>query len=261
MTACPKVVAHRGARAYRSEHTLAAYEVALAQGAGAWECDVRLTKDGHLVCVHDRTVRRTSNGTGAVSALTLAQLNRLDFDQDRPGSDSGNKPLGVLTLTALLELLRNSKPELRLFIETKHPVRYAGLVERKLIELLDYFGFLEPKSREDSQIALMSFSSTAVRRMHGYAPALPTVFLFETVTQRQLWRRLPVFADIAGPSVELLRASPEDADLCGEYGQDIYCWTANEPEDIQLCQQLGVRYLATDDPVLALTVLKNARPA
>ncbi len=75
----PFVVAHRGASADCPEHTLAAYELALAEGADGVECDVRLTRDGHLVCVHDRRVDRTSTGTGLVSEMTLAELKRLDW--------------------------------------------------------------------------------------------------------------------------------------------------------------------------------------
>lgn len=69
-----KVIAHRGASADVPEHTLAAYRKAIEDGADGLECDVRLTSDGHLVCVHDRRVNRTSNGRGAVSALELADL-------------------------------------------------------------------------------------------------------------------------------------------------------------------------------------------
>ena len=54
------IVAHRGASTDRAEHTRAAYELAIEQGADGLECDVRLTRDGHLVCIHDRTVNRTS---------------------------------------------------------------------------------------------------------------------------------------------------------------------------------------------------------
>ena len=70
----PFVVAHRGASAQRPEHTLAAYELALQEGADGVECDVRLTRDGHLVCVHDRRLERTSTGTGLVSEMTLSLL-------------------------------------------------------------------------------------------------------------------------------------------------------------------------------------------
>src|SRR6476646_1076899 len=92
----PFVVAHRGASAERPEHTLAAYELALKEGADGVECDVRLTRDGHLVCVHDRRVDRTSTGTGLVSEMTLAQLNELEFG-------ANGEP--VLTLAQLITLV------------------------------------------------------------------------------------------------------------------------------------------------------------
>jgi glycerophosphoryl diester phosphodiesterase len=60
------VVAHRGSSAEEPEHTLSAYQRAIEVGADALECDVRLTADGHLVCVHDRRVNRTSNGQGRI---------------------------------------------------------------------------------------------------------------------------------------------------------------------------------------------------
>lgn len=79
MTERPLVFAHRGASAVHAEHTLAAYEAALDQGADGLECDVRLTSDGHLVCLHDRRIDRTSTGWGVVSTKTLADLQKHDF--------------------------------------------------------------------------------------------------------------------------------------------------------------------------------------
>ena len=79
MGAVTEVVAHRGSSADVPEHTLAAYEQAVADGADALECDVRLTADGHLVCVHDRRIDRTSDGRGIVSTMTLSDLDGLDF--------------------------------------------------------------------------------------------------------------------------------------------------------------------------------------
>ena len=72
----PFVVAHRGASADRPEHTRAAYALALQEGADGVECDVRLTRDGHLVCVHDRRVDRTSTGTGLVDRLKQARSRK-----------------------------------------------------------------------------------------------------------------------------------------------------------------------------------------
>jgi len=101
MSPGPFVVAHRGASAERPEHTLGAYELALQDGADGVECDVRLTRDGHLVCVHDRRVDRTSTGTGFVSDMTLADLREFDWGTWHAGGTDGTGPL---TLDELVRL-------------------------------------------------------------------------------------------------------------------------------------------------------------
>ena len=88
MTA-PEVVAHRGATAEAPEHTLAAYRHAAAIGADAVECDVRMTRDGVLVCVHDRRITSTSNGRGVVSALHLRELEQFHFGARRRAPGTG----------------------------------------------------------------------------------------------------------------------------------------------------------------------------
>ncbi|MBV8929754.1 MAG: glycerophosphodiester phosphodiesterase, partial [Mycobacteriaceae bacterium] len=113
----PFVVAHRGASADRPEHTLAAYELALTQGADGVECDVRLTRDGQLVCVHDRRIDRTSNGAGLVSEMTLAELQRLDFGSWHAAGDRGDTRL--LTLDGLVSLVLDWQRPVKVFVETK----------------------------------------------------------------------------------------------------------------------------------------------
>ena len=89
---------------------------AIEEGADALECDVRLTADGHLVCVHDRRVNRTSNGRGAVSALELADLAALDFGSWKSGDEAPDWEVtpedradtSVLTLERLLELVADA---------------------------------------------------------------------------------------------------------------------------------------------------------
>ncbi len=75
----PQIFAHRGASGRYAEHTRAAFLQALADGADGVECDVHLTRDEQLVCIHDPTLERTSNGSGDVADHTLAQLRELDF--------------------------------------------------------------------------------------------------------------------------------------------------------------------------------------
>lgn len=257
----PFVVAHRGASAHRAEHTLAAYALALEQGADGLECDVRLTRDGHLVCVHDRTVNRTSSGRGVVSELTLAAMSGLDYGRwhhelpesadelvDSPVAVPSAQPAhrGLLTLDDLLGLVRDVSPDTKLFVETKHPVRYGGLVETKLVALLARHGLAKPATKDESRVVVMSFSSLAMRRVRDNAPHLPTVLLLNR------WRfsagALPPWVDIAGPGIHLVRADPSCVARGRAGGNDTYCWTVDAPEDVALCERLGVRYVATNSP-------------
>lgn len=73
------VIAHRGASAYAPENTFSAFDRALELGSGGIETDVRASKDGKLVLIHDAAVDRTSNGSGAVAGLTYDELSLLDF--------------------------------------------------------------------------------------------------------------------------------------------------------------------------------------
>ena len=142
----PFVVAHRGASGERPEHTLAAYELALQEGADGVECDVRLTRDGHLVCVHDRKVDRTSNGSGLVSEMTLTQLRELDYGTWHPSwqPDGSAGDTTLLTLDDLVKLVLDWNRPVKIFIETKHPVRYGALVESKVLALLHRYGVASP---------------------------------------------------------------------------------------------------------------------
>lgn len=185
-----QVVAHRGASEDAPEHTLAAYKKAIEDGADALECDVRLTADGHLVCVHDRRVNRTSNGRGAVSALELADLATLDFGSWMETMDSEESPdwkdrslTSVLTLERLLELIADTDRRIELAIETKHPTRWAGQVEERLLQMLARFGLDGPAPGE-SPVRIMSFSARSLHRIADAAPQLPTVYLMQFVSPR-----------------------------------------------------------------------------
>ncbi|MGW6427282.1 glycerophosphodiester phosphodiesterase [Nocardia sp. NPDC055053] len=238
----PFVVAHRGASAARPEHTLAAYELALEQGADGVECDVRLTRDGHLVCVHDRTVDRTSDATGLVSELTLDELRDMNFGTD-------DAPSGVLALSDLIGLVLDwrSRPT-KLFIETKHPVRYGALVENKVLAELQRFGIATPASADHSRAVVMSFAATAVWRIRRAAPLLPTVLLGESSRFLGGGAATTVGATAVGPSVKTLREHPELVDKAAAAGRATYCWTVDDPDDVKLCADLGVSWVATNHP-------------
>ena len=190
----PRVVAHRGASDEAPEHTLAAYQRAIEAGADGLECDVRMTRDGVLVCVHDRTVDRTSDGRGAVAALALADLEQLDFSVRRrrvlartaPGSWRAAAPaldeVGVLTLERLLALVASAPRRVELAIETKYPTRYAGRLEEELCAAAGPGRACS--GRQDAPVRVMSFASASLRRVHALAPELPTVLLLRRLSAR-----------------------------------------------------------------------------
>jgi glycerophosphoryl diester phosphodiesterase len=255
----PFVVAHRGASAERPEHTLAAYELALQEGADGVECDVRLTRDGHLVCVHDRRIDRTSTGTGLVSEMTLAQLRRLDYGAWHASrhADDSQGDTGLLTLDALVSLVPDWSRPVKLFIETKHPVRYGGLVESKVLALLHRKGIASPASADLSRAVVMSFSAAAVWRIRRAAPLLPTVLLGETSRYLGGSAATTVGATAVGPSIATLREHPELVDRAAAQGRALYCWTVDHYEDVQFCRDQGVAWLATNYPGRTKDWLQN----
>ena len=277
----PRIIAHRGASTEAPEHTYAAYVAALSAEADGLECDVRLTADGHLVCVHDRRVDRVSNGTGLVSSLELARLEELDFgrghaargpesagagggadadadvaddeeaDRDDPDGLDDRSANRVLTLRRLLDLVAAQPRRVELAIEVKHPSRYAGQVERSLVSVLDEYGWA-PRERADSAghspVRIMSFSSSAVRRAHRLAPGVSTVFLMEPFVYRARGGALPAGSRIAGPSIEILRTRPEAVERWHQAGCEVHVWTVDDPADFELCLALGVDAVITNRP-------------
>jgi glycerophosphoryl diester phosphodiesterase len=255
----PQVVAHRGASFARAEHTLGAYVEAISEGAEALECDVRLTADGHLVCVHDRDLRRTASTRALVSTMELADLDRLEFaswknpwatlDDEAPDPDRDLD--GVLTLRRLLETVAAADRPIELAIETKHPTRYGGLVERRLIELLREFGW----DRAGAPVRVMSFSLTALQRAQKLAPDLEFVMLVEKARHWPMLKRIVEPAWIIGPDVNELIDHPGLGRRLRHAGKRIHVWTVNTDEQLQACLDLGVEAIITDRPAYMLDKL------
>jgi glycerophosphoryl diester phosphodiesterase len=275
----PQVVAHRGATAEAPEHTLAAYRRAAEIGADAVECDVRMTRDGVLVCVHDRQISTTSNGRGVVSALHLDELEQFHFGARKRGvrsrwggdeitavSDEPDVESGlVLTLDRLLEYITATPGTVRLAIETKHPTRHARKVEEALVECLERFGLIREGTPVEwagkPAVRMMSFSRLAVRRMADLAPGVPTVQLLGKRLRPLRRELLTGSATAVGPSIALLRSDPDFVADAHAAGKEVHVWTVNRPSDMDLARDLGADVIITDHPRELLRRLGRDAPA
>jgi len=245
-----RVIAHRGSNETEPEHSLAAYRRAIAEGADAVECDVRLTADGTLVCVHDRRVDRTSNGRGAVSGMPVEHLRRFDFSDGDDGWQQHHRHerdltrSGVLTMRELLTFVLESSDHVGFAIETKHPTRYGGYVEQALRDLLAEFDLL---SRPD-RVQVMSFSWLAVRRFTRMFPDLPRVFLVERLFPGLREGQTPDGTDVVGVSLQTLRRTTEYAERIQERGAAMQVWTVDDPADARWCVDLGAEAVISNRP-------------
>ena len=261
--ALPQVVAHRGASFENAEHTLGAYVKALDAGAEGLECDVRLTADGHLVCVHDRDLRRTASRKGLISTSSLEDLEELDFaswknpwaDLDDEAPDRDSRLDGVLTLRKLLEAVADYDRRVEVAIETKHPTRYGGLVERRVAEMLHDFGWDVARNGEPGPARVMSFSHTALQRMERLAPGVRLVQLIERSSYWPLLRRVLGEGWVIGPGIDLLAQHRRLAEQIRATGRDVHVWTVNAEPQLRLCQELGVEAIITDRPAYMLELL------
>ncbi|TQL66188.1 glycerophosphoryl diester phosphodiesterase [Nocardioides albertanoniae] len=252
----PQVVAHRGASHDIAEHTLAAYVAALDAGADALECDVRLTMDGHLVCVHDRHLRRIG-AQGLVSEMTLAELQAIDFaawkGDVRSGVTVDPDPdmRGVLTLHRLLRTVHDYDRHVEVAIETKHPTRYGGLTEGRLVDVLGDFGWAGP----GGPVRVMSFSFTALQRVERLAPGVPLVQLVDRAANWSLLRHVIGEDWWLGAGIDMLTAHPKLARRLAQKGRNLHVYTVNTEEQLKLCLDLQVQSLITDRPGFLLGLL------
>lgn len=220
------------------EQSLAAYVEAINIGADAVECDVRLTRDGHLVCHHDRTINRTSGGTGAISDLTLAELQKLDFSGKKSGPDRHQ----ILPLADLLRLISDAPRTVKMLIETKHPTRYGPEVENALHTALAQYPQID--------VTVMSFARAAVTRYRRLDPKVELTWLFEYPLGGP-----PQGATVIGPRLELLRGKPDMIKRAHDAGQRVFVWTVNTPADVHFVHEAGADAIISDDPGMVLRTL------
>ena len=152
--ASPMIVAHRGASADAPENTLPAFKLGWEQGADAIEGDFRLTRDGHIVCIHDKDTERVAKRNLVVPKSTLAELQALDVGSWRDPRWKGTR------IPTLPEVLRTVPAKGRIFIEVKCGPEIVPTLVKQLRE-----SGLEP-----SQLVVISFDAEVIRALKDTVP-------------------------------------------------------------------------------------------
>ena len=172
-----------------------------------------------------------------------------DLDDDAPERDEQLDR--VLTLRRLLETIADCGRRVELAVETKHPTRYAGLVEKRLVDELRHFGW----HRGDSPVRVMSFQWTALQRLERLAPDVRRVMLIDKARHWPLLRAVVGEDWILGPGIDALTESPAFGRRLAATGREIHVWTVNTAAQLDLCRELGVAACITDRPAYLLEQL------
>lgn len=273
----PLVIAHRGARSLAPENTLAAARMAWQLGADGWEFDVRLTKDGELILMHDETLSRTTNAPvlfperppWSVANFTLAEIKTLDagswfVESDPYGTIASGELLRyiaesfrgekvptlkeALALSQKLGLWVNielkSKPSFVLATSTK------VLVE-KTVELVRAMGMI-------SKILISSFDPSAIQYLNVIAPEIPTALLVSSVPVDPVAYLRALGAEALNPRYDLVTEDLLQA--LSQAGFKVYVWTVNESEDLRkFAFDPRISGIITDWPQRLLALLGRAK--
>jgi glycerophosphoryl diester phosphodiesterase len=238
----PLVVAHRGASGVAPENTLAAFRRAVEIGAPAVECDVHLTADGVPIVIHDARVDRTTNGTGDVAALTLAELRRLDAGSWFDPRCAGER------LPTLEEALAAAAGRARVFVELKVGGG-AALVDRALADL----------ARSGADVAVISFGADEVRLVAERRADLPLGFLVsQRVVQEQgVARALRTVAELGAGFISPHESAVDAAFVRAAHdaGLPVSVWTVDDPQRMRALSNIGVDAITTNRPDVALAEL------
>ena len=252
------VVGHRGASAKAPEHTGPSYDRAVWAGVDVLECDLQLTADQQLVCMHDPTVDRTTGGTatGPVDSYTLAQLREMDFGSWYGPEFAGAK---VVTLEEQIACYRAADPTLQFYIETKTQPDQGDTMETTLVALLQRLDVVPEFAGpvRSSPVIIQSFDADSLATVHRLAPELPTAYLVGVPTPELDAGQFPD-VDVLAPSSDVIAARPELIGAAHAAGMEVHTWTVDDPAEISSLIDEGVDGFFTNDPATGRAVVDQA---
>jgi glycerophosphoryl diester phosphodiesterase len=240
------VIAHRGASGLAPENTLAAVKKALETSADYIEIDVHQSKDGEVVVLHDPTVDRTTNGTGRVADLTLAELKKLDAGLKFDSSFTGER------IPTLAQVLRAVKGKKKLLIELKKGEEaYYDDLEENTLRLIK-------ENRAEEWCVLQSFHDPILERIWQTDFVIPThklilgkiPFLPIFIDHELKFGSFDRYSEATAINVNRYFASKAFITSLHNQGFKTFIWTEDKPANIKRLFELGADGVITNHPEL-----------
>jgi glycerophosphoryl diester phosphodiesterase len=243
------VVAHRGAAANAPENTMPAFQLAVDMGADAIELDVHLTADGKLAVMHDETLERTTDRSGTIASMTMAQIRRADAGYRFEAADGSfpfrGKKLRVPTLPEVLTWLPDG---IGLVVEVKARDAIAPTVK----------ALRRSRVRAANAVSLVSFDEHTLERSRELDPDLPTGYLLVPSQSVDLALTFAVehgFAAIHPWEGDLGLDPTPLLYVANAYRCLVGCYVVNDPERMKQLAAVGLWGFVTDLPGVARVVL------
>lgn len=234
MSTFPTIVGHRGARGEAPENTAAGFQVAMEAGVTEIELDVRLSRDGHLIVVHDANVTRTTGERGKAHHYTLSQLKVLDARRNTPGWHS---PLGIPSLREVVDLCG---PSMRFQFEVKGADR--AILHRLAHQLVDFIN-----QRQMNDRVVVTSSHTGFLRMLGTMTAhIERGYVAEYRYQQPTRRAVALGCTWLMPRHTLV--TPALMRRARRRNLKVSTWTVNDLTRAERMVELGVDGIITDFP-------------
>jgi glycerophosphoryl diester phosphodiesterase len=230
-----RVIAHRGFSGAAPENTIAAIRAAVEIGADMAEIDVTLSADGHLIVIHDDTLDRTTDGRGAVSGLTLAELQRLDAGAWFAPRFAGER------LPTLEAVLAEVEGRILLNVEIKSEAVGRGIVDKVAAVIR--------ARRMTDRVIVSSFAPAALEQMRAAAPEIRTAVLFNPEHHSGL-DPVDIVRGLGASAFNIKRTRLTRTMLlrCREAGIPVAVYTVNSPRRLRKVVDRGVHAVFTDHP-------------
>jgi glycerophosphoryl diester phosphodiesterase len=249
--------AHRGGAALWPENTLESFRGGLAAGCRWIETDVHMTRDGEIVTFHDHDLRRTTNGRGPISGLTLAELRRLDagynFSPDRRSFPFRNKGITVPTLAEVVEL----DPTVRINVEIKQ-------AQPSIIDAL--WRFIDERGLHDRMLVagertdvVREFRNRARGRVATSA-GKREAFAFWLAVRAGLGDQIPIEYDALQVPIGfrgLAVVTPAFVEAAHRRGLQVHVWTIDSPAQMRWLIDVGVDGIMTDHPARLVELVRE----